>query len=55
MKKKKDSDEESRIEDFLDWKCDSYSDGSNEKGDDDAFLRLNKKEKDARIAELWRT
>lgn len=53
MKKKKDIDEESRIEDFLDWKCDSYSDGSNEKEDDNIFLRLNPQEKDARIKELW--
>ncbi|CAI2382508.1 unnamed protein product [Moneuplotes crassus] len=54
LKKDEDKDDdESRIEDIFDWKCDSYSEAEEHKHNDKAFLMMSEEDKQARVEELW--
>jgi hypothetical protein len=52
-KSEKDIDDESRAEDFLDWKCEPYTEGSDLADKDTKFLKLSEQEKEQRVKQLW--
>jgi hypothetical protein len=53
-KNRKDSDDESRIEDHLDFKCEPFSEAEDEANSDGEFNNKTEAEKKERINELWK-